>query len=838
MARLPQPGKDAGTWGDVLNDYLVQSHDSSGQLRPDSVTTATITDGSVTMAKLAGSVQPSLVKADSALQAADIVGKLDVSAAASSYVPLAAIGIASGVASLDSGAKVLEAQLPARLGAAELSQAFATPSSVASQVSSALASIAASTASNSVWQGLRSRLAYGVDSFYVACIGDSTSAGPSKWFYTGFQSYFAQNHPEYSVLYRDEDQSTGLYGGNSAHGIYGGPAVIQHGTAGDAYIPMTVTSGCTISTPDRPFFNITDLDVRILVALDSWSTSTAHFVAKYSAIDGNRSWYMNMVSGKLAVFWTSTGIFSNYTSAGSSVVTGLTDGVPAWVRVTVKASTGTVTFYTAPVPAPGNPTVWTQLGTPVVKGAKSIYQGTAAINIGGIGAPNIAGKVYMAEVMNAIDGYPIVSFDASMIPPTQIAGSINFKDHLNNTWQSGSAVPMPIGAPAITLLNASISGASIASHSGLGPLTPTGITAGFPVVGLIRPASELMVDTALIVINEAHNDNVTGGDKNFISNPPSAYATALSSDVTFPLTGGPTIALSAALSGPYGMVVIAGVPVFYAGVSGNSITGCISYTNVIQTVTAGTAVYKAIVGYKEYIEKIRSLQPNATLAFVAQNPQYHPSSQANIYRQYAKVGQVKQLATAYNAGIIDFISLYSTPAITEALMSDVKAQTTASVTLPMSGGTIPVSTVTGLTVSVRTATDGVVVSGTQVLTSASAIFTALDVGKPISGTGIPANTTIYTVESATNVTTSAPSTGSGTGVTLTIGGGLMYLGPKHTITYTGTSGLTLTGVICADTDTVPSGTNVEFRDGVHPQFSAASGMPLQSATFANLIANR
>ena len=34
MARLPVPGADNGNWGDILNDYLLQAHTSSGSLRP------------------------------------------------------------------------------------------------------------------------------------------------------------------------------------------------------------------------------------------------------------------------------------------------------------------------------------------------------------------------------------------------------------------------------------------------------------------------------------------------------------------------------------------------------------------------------------------------------------------------------------------------------------------------------------------------------------------------------------------------------------------------------------------------------------------------------------
>lgn len=101
MARLPQPGGDNGNWGNVLNDYLSQAHKPDGTLKDDSVTSATIADGtvqetqlssdvvaklnapavipdgSVAKAKLQGDVQTSLGKADSALQAADIAGKAD-----------------------------------------------------------------------------------------------------------------------------------------------------------------------------------------------------------------------------------------------------------------------------------------------------------------------------------------------------------------------------------------------------------------------------------------------------------------------------------------------------------------------------------------------------------------------------------------------------------------------------------------------------------------------------------------------------------------------------------------------------------------------------------------
>ncbi len=38
MARLPQPGADAGSWGVILNDFLSQVHESDGTLKTGSIT--------------------------------------------------------------------------------------------------------------------------------------------------------------------------------------------------------------------------------------------------------------------------------------------------------------------------------------------------------------------------------------------------------------------------------------------------------------------------------------------------------------------------------------------------------------------------------------------------------------------------------------------------------------------------------------------------------------------------------------------------------------------------------------------------------------------------------
>lgn len=69
----------------------------------------------------------------------------------------------------------------------------------------------------------------------------------------------------------------------------------------------------------------------------------------------------------------------------------------------------------------------------------------------------------------------------------------------------------------------------------------------------------------------------------------------------------------------------------------------------------------------------------------------------------------------------------------------------------------------------RTVADGATTNLSTTLTSATAAFVQDDVGSPISGTGIPANATIASVESATSITLSAAATATGSSLALVIG---------------------------------------------------------------------
>jgi hypothetical protein len=87
----------------------------------------------------------------------------------------------------------------------------------------------------------------------------------------------------------------------------------------------------------------------------------------------------------------------------------------------------------------------------------------------------------------------------------------------------------------------------------------------------------------------------------------------------------------------------------------------------------------------------------------------------------------------------------------------------------------------------RTVTDAVTVNGDATVTSATALFRAEDVGKAITGSGIPAGATIASFTSSTSVELSTPATASATGVAVSIAGGrgLPFCPVRLTCTYKG-----------------------------------------------------
>lgn len=94
MSRLPIPGSDSGSWGTILNDFLLQAHSADGSVKPGSITNASIASSAVTDSKIQdGTI--SEAKLDS-----DVVTKLNSVGAAGPQGPQGPAGPA-GVVVLD-----------------------------------------------------------------------------------------------------------------------------------------------------------------------------------------------------------------------------------------------------------------------------------------------------------------------------------------------------------------------------------------------------------------------------------------------------------------------------------------------------------------------------------------------------------------------------------------------------------------------------------------------------------------------------------------------------------------------------------------------------------------
>jgi Phage capsid family len=90
-----------------------------------------------------------------------------------------------------------------------------------------------------------------------------------------------------------------------------------------------------------------------------------------------------------------------------------------------------------------------------------------------------------------------------------------------------------------------------------------------------------------------------------------------------------------------------------------------------------------------------------------------------------------------------------------------RGNSTAGITglIPQAGGSVRRS---------RTVTDAATTSGSPTLSSATAAFSSADVGRSVSGAGIPTSATIASVTNATTAVMSANATATATGVTVTI----------------------------------------------------------------------
>lgn len=186
---------------------------------------------------------------------------------------------------------------------------------------------------------------------------------------------------------------------------------------GNSYVYFTGTAGNYMSVPDGSELDVVgDIDIRALLSLDVWVDAgvTQRLVAKHGT-SGNRSFLLSIDStGNLQFIWYQ-GVTQKLVT--STVPVSIPNKNQMWIRVTLKvdnsASGNDATFYTSP-----NGVTWTQLGSVVTtSGVTSIASTTAPVEIGDcstLSAPT-SGKIYRVQIMNGINGIPVLDADTSVI---------------------------------------------------------------------------------------------------------------------------------------------------------------------------------------------------------------------------------------------------------------------------------------------------------------------------------------------------------------------------------------------------------------------------------------
>ncbi len=60
MARLPQPGGDQGSWGEVLNDFLKTSLNTDGTIKANAINASHIPAGAIDVSKILTTAAPQI----------------------------------------------------------------------------------------------------------------------------------------------------------------------------------------------------------------------------------------------------------------------------------------------------------------------------------------------------------------------------------------------------------------------------------------------------------------------------------------------------------------------------------------------------------------------------------------------------------------------------------------------------------------------------------------------------------------------------------------------------------------------------------------------------------
>ena len=286
-------------------------------------------------------------------------------------------------------------------------------------------------ASGAAFATLRAALDSG-RSCAINILSDSTGAGTGNWVDLLTQS-LAAAYPGHTVKRREWVDATQ---------DYAAPITVQTGPGGLSNVRLLGIRGVSAPNPG-PF---TDLDLRIKLSMDSYTTGTKTLMAiKSAGAFSNIYWFMP-VSGIPGLKWSSDGGASQASTSYASTGPSFAAGTVGWLRVTLDVDNGagghTITHYTST-----DGVAWTVVGSPEVRaGVTSVsHDASKSLEVGaqGLSGGPWPGNVYEADVRTIIGG-------PSIAPRS-----------MDDYGASLSTDVVRSGAPTLEIINGSHPGAAL-----------------------------------------------------------------------------------------------------------------------------------------------------------------------------------------------------------------------------------------------------------------------------------------------------------------------------------------------------------------------------------------
>ncbi|MGI5443830.1 hypothetical protein ACQEV4_42760 [Streptomyces shenzhenensis] len=225
------------------------------------------------------------------------------------------------------------------------------------------------------------------------------------------------------------------------YGLIGRNTPFRYGyTVGSPWAEMGGVAGNLLATPTSTSFNVTDLDLRVDLALNDW-TRQQGLAARYVASGDNRSWSLSLAgTGQIAFAWSATGS-STVITQFSTIPLIAYHGQRLAIRITLDVDNGAggyeLRFYTGRTVDDDE---WNLLGAPIVgSSTTAVFAASAQIEVGdvvGLVNPGVDGRVHALKLLNGIGGTVACNMTTKDASP----GASSFTSNGNVWTVSGGTV--------------------------------------------------------------------------------------------------------------------------------------------------------------------------------------------------------------------------------------------------------------------------------------------------------------------------------------------------------------------------------------------------------------